>query len=264
MLDRFIKVRQFGVGRRLFSIGKLKEAASKLNNTALVDFANEALAHDQTVTQPLNVRWRAQKSGAEPGPQVSNEGREADQAFDTCLGGIDRVLLGLPRIWGTNQEPTRKARKLRAQFFPAGVGEITSLSWVDEVAEGRRIVRDARSQTFAADVQSAGLTDAIMRLEELTDALDDAIKRDPVGVLFSEVRGARAKGQAYLRALIAKCIGDYPHMTEDDEAARLSLLAAVVEQDDKIAFYNRRRRPVPDIDPTTGDEVEPDEAPEAT
>ncbi len=260
-LDRFIKVRQFGVGRRLFTFDKVRTQARELENTDIVAFTEQAIAHDESVTQPLNARWKRQKSGA-TAPTVSPHGREADRAFDTCLGGIDRVLLGIPRIWGREHASAVQAQRLHAQLFPAGVGEITSLSWVDEVGEGRRIVRLAQSEEWREAVASTGLTAPIERLQVVTDALKDVLERDPVGLLFSEVRGARAKGQGYLRAIIAKCIGDYPNPTAEHETVRLRLLAPVIEQDEKIAFYNRRRRPVPDIDPQTGNETAPDQTPE--
>ncbi len=260
-LDRFIKVRQFGVGRRLFTYDKVRKPAQRRDNAALVALTVSATTHDQNVTQTLNARWKAQKSGA-AAPKISPQGREADRAFDTCVGGIDQLLSSAPRIWGPEHANAEQARLLRAQFFPAGVRELTTLSWVDEVSEGRRIVRVAESDEWKSAVASARIVEAVERLRAVTEELNDVLSRDPVGLLFSEVRGARAKGQGYLRSIIAKCIGDYPNPTAEDEAARLELLAPVMDQDDQILFYNRRRRPVPDIDPETGDETAPDETPE--
>ncbi len=260
-LDRFIKIRQFGVGRRLFTYDKVRKQAQRRDNAPLVALTVSATSHDQDVTQALNARWKAKKSGAAV-LKISPQGREADRAFDSCASGIDRVLLGIPRIWGAEHPNAEQARRLSAQFFPAGVGELATLSWVDEVSEGRRIVRLAESDEWKGVVASTGLADAIERLRVVTEDLNDVLSRDATGLLFSEVRGARAKGQGYLRAIIAKCIGDYPNPTAEDEAVRLDLLATVIEQNDQIGFYNRRRRPVPDINPDTGDETAPDETPE--
>ncbi len=75
-------------------------------------------------------------------------------------------------------------------------------------------------------------------------------------VSFERVKAARAKGQTYLMACIALALGRY---CDDDDPAcvriRAQLLKPVLDQNNAIASYLSRRRPTPDVDPQTGNEL---------
>jgi ribosomal protein S15P/S13E len=98
------------------------------------------------------------------------------------------------------------------------------------------------------------------RLVGLTDEFAQALEAPQNRpVAFSEVRAARLQGQERMLRVAAKILGKFNGENPGDAEARQKLMTPIVDQNERIADYYRRKRPVPDIDPDSGEDIVTDE-----
>lgn len=240
----------FSTGRRLFALQEVKKLATADGFTVLVTHCEVAIEFDQG-TRALEARW----SGRKVGVQYSPLAKQIDVFVDTALSALHDGL----ELEANNSAPddplAQDAETLRQTLYPTGVAAITSLNYVDELAEVDRILNTVKSPEWAPVITTLGLDRRVARLAALEPQYRSAVA-DPANKLdFAEVRNARIHGQSLLLQTVAIVLGKYPSDSETDIAARTRLLAPIFRQNDAIREYLRSRRALVDVDPETGEVV---------
>ncbi len=151
-------------------------------------------------------------------------------------------------------------------LFPKGVGAITTLGFVDELAELDRIVKRLDEPDFKMLVTELGLTRQVTRLQNLEGQYRAAIEGPGGHLTYAKIKDARAKGQSLMLQAVAMILGKYPSDSEADRKARGALLEPIFVQNEAIRRYLRDRKPIEDVNPETGEieEMPPGEQEAAT
>jgi len=247
----------FSTGRRLFAMGEVKKLALAANLSALAAHCDVAVATDEA-TRALEATWAGDKDASLYTP----EARQIDLLVDAALVSLRSALNAEIRDAAPGDPLGEAAVKLEALAFPEGVGAITKLSFVDELAQVKRIVDLLQSAEWASIVTKLGLERRLSRLVELTPTYEAAIAMPTKSVTFDQVKTARAKGQGLMLQAVAMILGQHPSDDAADLDARKKLLGPILRQNEAIREYLKARRAIEDVDPKTG-QVEQAPAPAA-
>jgi len=244
----------FSTGRRTFAMQQLHKVAKDMKLAALATHVAAAIKNDRK-TYDLELAWASsQRAPAAPSADAGKAKRVDAQ--------VDRALTALRDAAQAQRDGADPAAEkdlvssidaMLTSLFPKGVGDVTSLSFVDELNAVDRIVAKLRGE-HAALVADLGLGRLTERLAKLAVEYRAALEAPSAGgPRFDEVRAARAAGQERMLEAVAMILGAYPHGTKEDVAARRALLAPILEQNEAIRQYLRSRRAVEDVNPDTGD-----------
>jgi hypothetical protein len=145
------------------------------------------------------------------------------------------------------------AGSLLTACFPRGVQAVTQTTFVEQLSLVDGILSELKAN-HADTVRKLGLNHFVKRIALLNDEYRSAQHTGaPPSVDFSQVRGARQRGQDFLLEVIAMIVGRFPLTTNEHVGARQKYLAPVLEQNEAIGSYLRSRRSVEDVDPETGE-----------
>ncbi|MBN1838149.1 MAG: hypothetical protein JW820_19990, partial [Spirochaetales bacterium] len=97
----------------------------------------------------------------------------------------------------------------------------------------------------------------VSQLDDLLPEFEDALaEKKQEETTYDEVEAADARAQERLLQLVAKILGEYNLDTADHIRTRSLLMDHIVDQNTRIGQNHRRRR-FRDVNPDTGEEVEP-------
>ncbi|WP_170229205.1 DUF6261 family protein [Polyangium fumosum] len=237
----------FSTGRRLFALHQVQKLALTAGHMDLVGHANDAIAHD-TDTRALEARWAGRKQST-----FSPEAKQLDIYVDAALGALRDGADAQIRACAPGDPIAEAALKMLDVLFPKGVGAITTLGFVDELAEVDRILNRLEQPDYKALVTELGLTRQVTRLKNLEGQYRAAIEGPGGTLTYATVKDARAKGQSLLLQVVAMILGKYPSDNEADMKSRGALLSPILVQNEAIRRYLRDRKPIEDVNPETGE-----------
>jgi hypothetical protein len=177
-----------------------------------------------------------------------------DHEVDRLVGGVYKLATTY-RTAAKAESPTRVAAEAIVKAgYPQGAAAITRQTYEDQATSVDVLLGQLKGE-LAEPVQQLGLASMVDMLGTAQAAFKDALATPrPEQVGFDQVRAAREAAREGLAQLIALILGKY-RKTADLET-RNTLLAPVVDQNERIADSYQRRRTVPDVDPETGQDVE--------
>jgi hypothetical protein len=251
-LSTLLNLYVFTVGRRIFAMSKVLEAAKAEKFSPLVTHCEGALAHDRD-TRALEAKW----SGKANVTNGSAALRDTDIATDNCLSAIRDAIDSQLRVVKPNDPLAKSGAALLIELYPTGVGTITSLPYVEELNEVERVLEVLKSKAWKKTVSELALSRHVALLEELAATYKAKLNTPAEKIAtFAEVREARQKGQRLMLQAVAMIVGKHPFDTPEDVASRSALLTPILNQNEAIRQYLRSRRAVQDVNPETG-EVDP-------
>lgn len=254
-LRGLIRLVRFTTGRRIFTLQEVRAQAVAHNLPDVVAHIDMATAHDRG-TLKLEARWRMR---GDFGRRHSPRAIHVDNLVDQTLTGVRDAA----QVYIRNSpvgDPTRAAaERFLDQVFPGGVYPITSLPFIDQLAEVQRI-QALITDELSAEVAQLGLGPMLALLSARTDEYRAVLTEGPSNLGFEQVQVARDLGQDYLAVLVALIINHFPRPNDPgDERARALLLGPILAQQRAIRQYLSARRNVPDIDPDAGEpDIDPD------
>ncbi len=251
ILAPFFNLYNFTTGRRLFAAAQVRQRAGDRGLSELVARVDIAIEHDEQ-TRVLDKKWEQHKAQ----PQPRNEARAIDVKIDRNLAAIQETLLSPIRGLDPNNPARKSAQELLDDIFPDGVGAHIHEAHVDQLSSNDLVVETLEKPVYSATIAERGLQVFVDELEALNDAFRTELNKAPEAtVSFDVVLAHRSHGQEYLLETLARILGQFPTSSTDDIAARAELLAPILHQNEAIAGHLRRRRPIPDVDPETGEET---------
>lgn len=259
----FFNLNQFPIGRRLYTFHRVYELAHALPAPSVEALVIEAIAWDEK-TYTLEQRWATKRRSGKPSAKQTRDQKalqQLDIRLDKTLTALrdagEALTRGADEV--EDKDLIADVEHLLHAIFPNGVAAVTSAPYDVELVAVRTIVGKLQGE-LAPLVQKLGLTLNAERVVSLAEKYDAALKAvDDLD--FGVVRAARERGQNYLLRIVARVLATYDEPTEDHAQKRGALLAPVVKQNEAIRHHIRTRRSAPDVDPKTGEEHLPEEAP---
>ena len=229
-------------GRRIYALSQLHARALELDLESIATRAEAAIEHDKHVLSLDAARRR---------PRTAARVREADHEVDRIIGTIDRVLAHFARR-------EDEAVALLDELLPEGLSAHIRQPFVDQRAANQRILDTLREPERQAWLSERGLSVFVKELEqaqlEFAEAYD--ARYAPKGPNYAEVKAASDEGQARYLELLAMVLA----ATLDQPERRAELLAPFILQEREVAALRRSRRPLVEVDPSSGQPLE-DEPP---
>ncbi|WP_437914915.1 hypothetical protein WME73_04965 [Sorangium sp. So ce302] len=260
-LESIFNLYVFTTGRRLFALRQVRAIAKEQRFTELVKHCDAAIEHD-LATRAMERRWAGEPvaTGANPAAQ------RIDVLVDRTLGAIRDLVVAQTQGAAPDDPVHKEVAAFLKPIFPVSVQAITSLPYIDELAAVDDIVALLKGE-LATAVREFGLGRLVTRLADLAVQYREALEAPPPSLIdWGRVRSARAEGQGLLLEAVAIILGKHHERTREGTAARLALLAPILQQDEAIGQYLRSRRAIADVNPETGEDepAAPTPAPAAT
>jgi hypothetical protein len=241
----------FSTGRRIFAMGQVLERAKKAKLDAIAAHCEATIAHDRE-TRKLEARWAGQPAVITYSPEL----RATDISTDNCLIALRDAIDSQLRVIKPEDPLAASIIRLQKVLFPQGAGTITSMNYVEEIAEVDRVLEVLAEESWKPTVAELHIQRHIARLTELAQKYHELLEAPPSKVLFDQVHASRQKGQRMLHEAVAMIMGRYPSASPEHVEGFHALMGPILKQNDAIGEYYRTRRAVQDVNPDTG-EVEP-------
>jgi hypothetical protein len=246
-ITSLIDLHRFPTGRRLFALRRVLERVSKRDgDPALRARIAAAIAEDER-TRALEIAW----SGREENAQHGAGAKALDAELDRSLAALDQFLAAQVKVLGPEHESHQAAVLLRKAAFPNGLTAVTSLPYVLEQEEVRRILTELRAPGRAEAAEMLGLTPHVEVIAALNERYRELLNVDRDDLSWQQVLEARAEGQARLAWIVVLLLAAFV----DQPEARAEVLAPVFDQDRAIVRHRKGRTSSPDVDPETGVEI---------
>ncbi|MFB6351312.1 MAG: DUF6261 family protein [Bradymonadaceae bacterium] len=150
-------------------------------------------------------------------------------------------------------DTSRLAGELSDDLFPNGVYHVTSKSFDDQhIAVDELLNRLTNSYT--QHVEALNLSPLVERLRELNEEFGNKLAPQTDQVDYDEVESATVEAEDAFHLLVARIMADYG----DDMETFNRILQPLHEQTERTRRHFNRRGSIPEVDPETGEPVEPD------
>lgn len=251
-ISDYFKGYQLTVGRRLLILRSIAAIAEEKGDMVILERSRGAIAEERKTweIQSLWDRTRGKSEGARP------EALALDNRADRAIAGIQRGAFNFVENAPETNPLHKVGRRLLDEFFPDGVGAVTNQSYEDQFPTMERYVAQWTDE-WADKIEQLNLSLFVRQLEELLPAYEAALvapRRRTVS--YDQVRAAHADGEDRLASVIALVLGTYGEETPESDKLRRRYMQTYDDQQQRVAAYHRRRRPVPEVDIETGDEIE--------
>lgn len=169
--DSLFSIVRFSPARRIQIYRRILVMATALGLARLVALLDEALAHDVKARALLE-----QTRGKKRGNLYAVAVRPIDVKADHTLSGLRAAALGLASGLPATHPTAVAVTELIKGIFPHGVGAVTGLRYIEQVAAIENIVVMLRS-THAQHVATLGLAAKVDQLAEVTAEYRSAVDR---------------------------------------------------------------------------------------
>lgn len=250
-VGQYVNSYVFSVGRRVLTMQQIAITAADAGDATIAAQAQAAIAHDHQTWQRTRQWERARKQTQ--GARV--DALEIDRAVDRALTGCLRIANGFLHSMTPGDPQYDISLAFVNEFFPDGAQPITQLPFEEELLAAETMV-NAWQGPWAARITQLGLHPLATRtatlLLQYRDAIVTVAQRD---ITWDEVRTADRAGQENMLRLVARVLGTHNTDSPDDVQWRARYLKTFDDQNQRIAAYRRRSAVVPDINPSTGEEL---------
>jgi hypothetical protein len=227
----------------------LKEELEERGNEEAVQDAEEAIRLQERALT-FEYDYDAQKN---QDPMVHEGAQELDNRIDKTLS---QLLQAAEAFAGLEAETRQQqlAEELIDELMPTGVYPITSKSFGEQHLAVDEMLGRLHSD-FSEHVQVLSLDEIVDQLAELNEEFGEKVNRPGDTVTYDEVQAARAEAQDAFDRLLIKILHDYG----DDLETLREILEPVHRQERQMKRSLRRTGEAQEVDPETGEPVEPNE-----
>lgn len=218
---------------------RLRDEATALRAAALKVFADEQA-------------WLAARKGEEAWLRSV---ADANALADLRLNGLHGQLRSLRDLLDGTEDKAAITR-VEQTIFPDGPLAVIDADYPEQAQFVLAACHELETK-MAQDLKRLKLQNHVSITRKAHEELDRALRSGIGGQGYEYVIRARARLQNDLRVLVARIIARFPGTAETDRATRNHTLEPVLNQDEQVASYLARRVPVRDVNPETGQELEP-------
>jgi hypothetical protein len=220
-------------------LGSLQDIVETVRNEALDTFEQERA-------------WLAARRGEQEWLRAV---ADANALADVRLEGLHGQLRSLKDLLDTATEKDAIAM-VESVIFPEGPLPLIE-SPLPEQVKFTLAACDELEAKQKSNLVKLKLVKHVQVTRIAHEALDRALRSGMAGEGYDEVIRARARLQIHLRVLVATIISRYPGFDAVDRKIRDLALEPMLNQDEQVAGYLKRRVSVHDVDPESGQELDP-------
>lgn len=256
-LRDYFKLYVLTVGRRLLAMRQTRAALVDGEEAASVLPSLDALIRYDEGLVVRERLWRQQRQQGTTRPEAKRIDPHVDRQLGVIYQGAGLSLEGLDPV--EDADLLQQGQAMLSQLFPDTVGAITRLPYDEELEVVRHLVK-AMTGAWHDTVKALGLERQVARLSVLANDYARALSVLPEELItFKALRAERWLGHEMMLGVVVQILAAYHAPQPEVVAKREALLAPLKAQNARVADYLRRRRKIADIDPDTGEELEPDE-----
>jgi hypothetical protein len=242
---------EFTPGRAIFCVQGTRKEATKRQLPDLVAVCDVTLDASHKFFD-ATAAWERTKNV----PKARGEGEAValDPLLDKAVSGLYDGAANFSRSLSANHDLSVLAQQFTRKAFPRGPAGITTLAFEDEsVAVKNLLKRCDDPQDLGSFVAKLNLSPFVEEIRARSVQFEAALRKtSPAEISWGKVKEAGAETQERLAELVVKIAGTYNLRTDEHIAARAALLGPIMEQNERIAQARKHRRPVTDVDPSTG------------
>jgi hypothetical protein len=220
----------------------LHDVAAEAGEALALEHAAAALAYERK-TQRARVK------------HGQGEAAQVDPEADRLVSAMVDLCAAFVRALPADHPIAQASGRLLTAHFAGGAAEITQLPYAEQLSAMQVLLERLTAPDSAADVATVGLAPLLAQLSTTVDAYRTELEKGREGVSVSneQVQTAFAAGHARLCKLVLTVLA----RTWDNPTLGNTLLAGVIEQQERMAKAYSARLRLPDVDPNTGAELEP-------
>lgn len=193
-------------------------------------------------------------------PKARGQAANIDHQIDALLGTIHRMLKSAVALFSPGDPVFDASKRIIEQVFPGGVRPITVLPFEEQLVANGNIIGRFHGD-LEDDVVTSGILPYAAALKRLNEAFKDELaKCQKKEIDYAKLDAAKARGNLFVRQIVAVTIGSYYEDNEGAARKRRALLTPLLDQIARVKQARKGRRAPRDIDPVTGDEIADDEA----
>lgn len=248
-----VALNRFSNGRRLFVLKAVLKVAKELENEAIIAWTEQALAFEREVRK-LERRWRTARGKRSRSRGNAKEiDLQVDRIVSAMLGSLELLLVSLT----AGSEEALRVIHYIDKYFPEGAAAITNAEFEDALAIIEEMVEDFAPMP-EAELDALNIKTHVAALARLVPQFAAELNRPQKGMRFDTVREARREGHEMLCDLVATILSEYKGKDPDKLEARAALLAPILDANERVTARRKRRNgPDVDVNPNTGEELEP-------
>jgi len=257
-VEDWIAVRRLPPGRRQWAFANTL-ARLPASSAALRALAEEGQAADGRLVALL-LRFKGGQLGTDARvwpPEVV----ALDAAVDRKMGDLNVLFRTFASLFAGKPVGARWQALVDATFA-GGATYYTAKPYIEEAAAIAALKAELGDAKWSELTGESLVKEALAELDLVYQPYADKVGRftDSSRVSWDEVKALDLANHRRLCVFVAGIV----HELASDEAARKAALAPIAQQDQEVYELLRDRRKVTDIDPSTGDPVEPPPAPSPT
>ena len=246
-LGNVIDLYKFSLGSMTYCVDRLRETLEDLGNGEAVAIADRARTKLERARQ-LEYDWEKQK---QEDPLRREGARQLDDRIDRALSQIASTADTFAAM-KTDTDVSRLADELASDLFPTGVFHITSKTFEDQHVAVTELI-DRLESSYSEHIQALNLTPLVEQLKDWNKAFGEKLEPRNDKVDYDEVESARVEAEDVFHLLFARVMGDYG----DDIEKFNRIVAPIHEQTEWTRRHHQRRGTIPEVDPETGEPIEP-------
>ncbi|MFU8807304.1 MAG: DUF6261 family protein [Bradymonadaceae bacterium] len=242
------------IGSIRFSLGQVTKMVGPAPNHIVDDplvriRLDRAIGHIEAANE-VRFQWESKKRHE---PLRRRGAAEADNVADRAMRNLYDSIESFIRLSPSNPLH-RTATELRHMVMPEGVGVITTKRFEDQHSATDVVLRILDTDGAPA-VQALNLEPFVEEVRAANRAYGEAlISRETEGVTYDQVQAAYSEAlNSFFGVVLAIWNGYF-----DDGATRNQLLQPIYEQNVRFQRYYRRRSTAPQVDPATGEFIDPE------
>lgn len=251
-----VRISTFTPGRAAFAAKRVRALIQGEGERGLASEADRLVAcAEEAIIQRRNwVQKRAAAARTRRGQRLL----ALHKRIVRLVSAIHTNAQSFVRSTDESEPDAGEASHLLNDLFPRGPSDIVRQEFEDQAATVADFVRQLDGR-FANLANTLGLAPLVRQLATANVGFMHALAVAPAGAMpYDAIIAAENETQERLARLVISIA--HTHSGTDARAVtrRAQLLAPILEQDARIGDALRNRRAVRDVDPDTGEEVDPD------
>ncbi len=238
---------KFPPGAMKYCLGKIIEQLERLARQEIVEEARRARRKCE-VAIDKRLDWDQTK---QQDPLTRSGTRELDDKIDSTLTQIKdaaEIFAGIDR----DNEQKRVAEEFLNELFPAGVYPITSKKFGEQHADVEAILERLKGP-FSKHVDTMSLNGLVEQLEELNREFGEKLDTTGDHIDYDEVEAAIVEAEDAFHKVVVRLMYEYA----DDMNRFNQIVESIHDQTERTRRYLKRSGTIPEVDPETGEPVDP-------
>ena len=239
------------LGRCGFALRAVAERADAVGQREIASFAQQG-ADSVKESMAMALRFQASPNGQYPPEAVALDGQ-----VDNCVAGVAGYLDVQRRVY-PDEPAGLAAERLSRALLPEGIAAVTRLPFTEQHEQIDALLQRAEADDLAGDIGAVPeLRNLLARLRKRNQEYGEVLRQSQSGPSRDEVREALEESQERVAQTLSLIIGLYASRDPEKVDERDHLLEPILVQDQATRALRRRRRAVVDVDPDTGETLDP-------